>query len=222
MTYSLIIETSTEQSGIALAHNGSLFLERRFPLGLSSSRSLMPELVEMCHEANWRVQQLSYIAVGNGPGSYTGIRVGAIVAKTLAYAISCPLVAFSSLEAFQPANQVEHYTILFDAKIAGAYVGIFQGEQPFYPQVIEMDQLESKLKEIPLIITPHAAKLRQRLPKESRLHQKKWQEGELNLKEAAKLAEERFARGETYQINTLPLLYLRQTQAEAEWQSKNS
>ncbi len=221
MTYSLIIETSTEQSGIALVKNGSLFLERRFPLGLSSSRSLMPELVEICYEANWRPQQLSYIAIGNGPGSYTGMRVGAIVAKTLAYATTCPLVAFSSLEAFQIAHPAESYAVLFDAKIAGAYVGIFQTEQPFSPQVIEMDQLESKLKEVSLLISPHAAKLKQRLPKESLLHQKEWREGELDLELAAKLAEERFTRGEIYQINTLPLLYLRQTQAEAEWQAKN-
>lgn len=61
------------------------------------------------------------IAVGAGPGSFTGVRVGATFAQALAFGLKIPLVPFCSLYAFPPAEEGP-FTLLFDARSGGAYL----------------------------------------------------------------------------------------------------
>ncbi len=63
-----------------------------------------------------------FIAVGTGPGSYTGIRVGAAMAKALAFGWQIPIFGFHSLEIFAPTDtSISTCAILTDAKMGGLY-----------------------------------------------------------------------------------------------------
>lgn len=63
------------------------------------SQQLVPLLDEALAEAGWRRQDLGAVAVGEGPGSFTGVRIGLSSAKAIAFALDVPLVTVSTLEA---------------------------------------------------------------------------------------------------------------------------
>lgn len=96
-TYILCIETSTEVCTVALACNEQLLSMRENADGQSHAKNLMPYIDEVLKEAGISASQLNAVAVGMGPGSYTGLRIGASTAKGLCYALQIPLIALPTL-----------------------------------------------------------------------------------------------------------------------------
>lgn len=108
----LIIDTSTERGIVALGNEeGVVIAEKRLPPGYQNSDHLFPTLQEL----DFDPAKLKLIVCAVGPGSYTGIRVGAVVAKMLSFVHQIPLIGVGTLEGF-PAPA------LVDAKSGGAYV----------------------------------------------------------------------------------------------------
>ena len=73
--------------------------------GQNHGRFLTVYIRQALASANLEMKQLTHIVVSHGPGSYTGLRIGASVAKTMAYALEVPLVAVSTLEALARQGQ---------------------------------------------------------------------------------------------------------------------
>lgn len=94
----LLIETSSPEAAIALSEKGSLKTLVRLPGNRDLAKNLFPTVQELLSNS-----KPDYIALGIGPGSYTGTRVGATVAKTLSFALGIPLISFISCLAFLPA-----------------------------------------------------------------------------------------------------------------------
>ncbi len=86
----LIIDTSASLAYLALSKGGQVVFSQTFPAMHHLSKFLLPSIASLLQGAP------DYIAVGAGPGSYTGTRMGGIVAKTLAFAWKIPLIPFSS------------------------------------------------------------------------------------------------------------------------------
>lgn len=95
----LVLDTSTDRAIVAVALGGGAPL--RAPTGGSRQhgRGLLVSVRELLRTAEVRPRELEAIGVGLGPGSFTGLRIGLTAAKTLAYAVECPLLGFDSLEA---------------------------------------------------------------------------------------------------------------------------
>jgi tRNA threonylcarbamoyladenosine biosynthesis protein TsaB len=91
------IETSGLRGSLALFSDGVCLSESVFEEGLVHGRELTARLEETLAREGLKARALEGIAVGVGPGSYTGIRVGVTAAKSLAFALRIPLVAESSL-----------------------------------------------------------------------------------------------------------------------------
>ena len=68
------------------------------------SQSLLPRIHELLHRAPFSLNEIERIAVGVGPGSYTGTRIGVAVAKSLSYGLQIPIRGFCSLTAFLPSS----------------------------------------------------------------------------------------------------------------------
>src|SRR5262245_57677915 len=116
----LLMETSTEQGVVAIFSGDKPLFCQQLPFGLNQAHAL-PQLLQQGLEATGlTLQQIELVAAGIGPGSYTGMRIGAVVAKTTAYAAELPLVGVCSLEAFVP-NQEGLFASLIDARMGGAY-----------------------------------------------------------------------------------------------------
>lgn len=85
----LILDTSSDTTYVAVAKEGQLVELKTFSDIRQLSKFLLPSIASL-----W--QAWDFIALGIGPGSYTGTRVGATIAKTFSFALKIPVVTFSS------------------------------------------------------------------------------------------------------------------------------
>ena len=92
------IDTSTLTSGIAVVDDGKVLAEARHDASAHKS-DLLVAIDDVCKRAGVVPMELDAIAVGAGPGSFTGLRIGMATAKGIAFAAGKPLWAVSSLAA---------------------------------------------------------------------------------------------------------------------------
>ncbi|MBA3237848.1 MAG: tRNA (adenosine(37)-N6)-threonylcarbamoyltransferase complex dimerization subunit type 1 TsaB [Parachlamydiaceae bacterium] len=215
---SLLIETSTERAVVGIVEGGNLLFQKELPLGLNNAKFLAPSIVEGLKVLNLSMSSISGIAVGIGPGSYTGIRAGAMLAKALAYAANCPLIGVSTLECFAPTSDGP-FTVLIDARIGGAYFikGIQEKgsiQHTLQPQVLPLESLEDFLNETQYVVTPQAKILKPKL--EVFCPKALWEELPPNLLQMASVAERNRIAGHLAVDEALDLMYLRKTGAELE------
>ena len=99
MAILLNIETATKNCSVALAKDGkTLAIREMAEQNFSHAEKLHVFIEELLKETNLKLQDLNAIAVSQGPGSYTGLRIGVSAAKCLCYALSVPLIAVDTLE----------------------------------------------------------------------------------------------------------------------------
>ena len=103
--YFLILDTSTDQCLIALARDNQIIAEEVFSHGNLLSHRLLPGIHALIEAHIQSPKNLSEIAFGVGPGSYTGTRVGVAVAKSLAFGLQVPIKTFHSPLAFLPDKE---------------------------------------------------------------------------------------------------------------------
>ena len=99
MALILCIETGTDICSVGLVNNGELISLRESDSGRDHAKKVAVFVDELLTENNISPEQLDAVAVGEGPGSYTGLRIGVSFAKGLCYALNKPLIAISSLAA---------------------------------------------------------------------------------------------------------------------------
>lgn len=92
------IDTSNVPLSVAVVQDGQLVVEWTSSMKVTHSIGAMPSIEDVLNKANLRPGDLDAIAVSEGPGSYTGVRIGVTLAKTLAWSLKIPLVGVSSLQ----------------------------------------------------------------------------------------------------------------------------
>lgn len=95
----LAIETSAKSVSAAVVENGVPLASAYQNMGLTHSRTLMPLVGGMLSAAGLRVQDMDLLAAANGPGSFTGLRIGVSALKGLAWALEKPCCGVSTLAA---------------------------------------------------------------------------------------------------------------------------
>lgn len=223
----LIIETSTEKGLIGCVKGGRVIFSEELPSGMNQSRYLLPELSKWLKLKDIRSERLDFIGLGKGPGSYTGIRIGASVAQALAYAWAVPLVGVSSLDGFVPAEREGEFAAMIDARVGGAYVrkGQKKGSGVTFttePLVVSLEELPDFLGVIDRLVTPNAFQLKARLEKVCPGREWRWEERYPSLEEMGRILEQCYERGEVEKPGELNLFYLRKTEAEREKERKNN
>ena len=93
----LHIETATTVCSAALSENGKLLSLKEENKGLKHAEHITLFIMHVLEEAKKKLADLDAIAVSSGPGSYTGLRIGASTAKGLCYALEKPLISVSTL-----------------------------------------------------------------------------------------------------------------------------
>ena len=124
----LLIDTSNQPMSIALMNDDEVLAIKQQIKDHSSQ--LMPGIQSLFNESNLK-QELDGIVVAKGPGSYTGVRIGVTVAKTLAYALNTKLYGVSSLKALAATIDTNDKRIIvpiFDARREAVYTGLYQYE----------------------------------------------------------------------------------------------
>jgi len=120
----LAFDTATEACTAALWLDGTVI--ERFERRSQHSEHLLPMIDSLLGEAGLTVRQLDAIAFGRGPGSFTGLRIGAGVAQGLAFAAGLPVVPVSSLAALAQGVEADRVLAAFDARMQQVYWGAFQ------------------------------------------------------------------------------------------------
>ena len=137
----LAIDTSNHTLGIALVRDLTVIGESITYLKKNHSVRAMPTVEALMKECGVAPSELSKIVVAKGPGSYTGVRIGVTIAKTLAWTLSIPISAVSSLEALAANGQYfdGYISPLFDARRGQVYTGLYTFEKGKIKEV-EPDQ----------------------------------------------------------------------------------
>ena len=92
MALILCIETGTDICSVGLVQNGELISLRESDSGRDHAKKVAVYVDELLEQNNLQPEELDAVAVGEGPGSYTGLRIGVSFAKGLAAAYDLPLV----------------------------------------------------------------------------------------------------------------------------------
>ncbi|MEM7175491.1 MAG: tRNA (adenosine(37)-N6)-threonylcarbamoyltransferase complex dimerization subunit type 1 TsaB [Chlamydiota bacterium] len=164
-----MIETSSQESFVAL-FKAEQPIDAIFLSDKNQSQELLPAIQQLLKRHHLTLSDLRFIAIGNGPGSFTGTRIGVMTAKALSFTQSIPLVPFCSLERFAPTCAggffEGHFAIVIDARSHGFYLarGKKDKEKIFFrtqPQLIKTKELFSLLTSdlqptgAPFFASPH-------------------------------------------------------------------
>ncbi len=139
----LAIETSTRAWSVAVLDGAQILARPEISSNLPISKALLPQIQAAIVTAGLTPNRLDLIAVSLGPGAFTGLRVGITAAKTLAYAVGCPLVACSSLEVLAAAVAVandwqadQEICVIIDAQRGEFYFGRFRFRSPWAAELV--------------------------------------------------------------------------------------
>jgi tRNA threonylcarbamoyladenosine biosynthesis protein TsaB len=128
------IDTSTHVAGVAVVDEQRGVLDERRHGGGGRGADLLVAIDEVCRRAGVAPAQLDAIAVGAGPGSFTGLRIGMATAKGIAFAAERPLWSASSLAAL--AHELEGGLVIaaLDARRGEVFAGAFRGGAAVAPE----------------------------------------------------------------------------------------
>lgn len=152
----LILETSTEKGLLIFSKKENLIASLDLPEGPELSKNLACQVQQMLKNHSF---QPDFISIGTGPGSYTGVRVGAALANALAYGWNIPLFSFCSMKAFIP-KQKKSFAVLVDARIGGLYILTHELEAPL---LMNLDEAKNFLAPIDLWVSPHPKTIQKRM-----------------------------------------------------------
>ena len=223
----LAFETSAKAASVALTQDGNLLGESYQNTGLTHSQTLMVMAEDLLKQCSKTVSDLDAVAVAEGPGSFTGVRIGVAAAKGLAWGAELPCYGVSTLEAMAVSLGIyEGYVCpCMDARRNQVYNALFyvnQGklERLREDRAIALADLKTELEQLnaPIYLVGDGSRLTHKtlsaeipnliLPPEHRIHQR--------AVGVAILADAKAAAGESGDGAALTPNYLRLSQAERE------
>lgn len=172
----LVLETSSSRGMVALLENQQILFKKEVSLGVREANELMPLIQMGFNECGLSVDQIQSIVIGKGPGSFTGLRIGATVAKALAYAKNVAILSVDSLKIFHP-HQEGPFLVILDAKAKGFFLqrGIVQEDEVIYedkPYLVQQEELKIESLKYPLLVTTDKTPFLPILTRESLLNLK--------------------------------------------------
>ena len=223
----LAFETTAKAGSVALLENGKLLGENYQNTGLTHSQTLMVMAEDMLKSCGKAVSDVTAVAVAEGPGSFTGVRIGVAAAKGFAWGGELPCYGISTLEAMAETLGVYQGYVCpcMDARRSQVYNALFYVNQGKIQQIqpdraISLADLGEELKNLeePVFLVGDGSVLCYNtlkeavpglvLPPEHRMHQR--------AGGVALLAAKKIAAGEPGDGNALTPNYLRLSQAERE------
>ena len=144
----LLIDTAQETSTIALADKDQVLFVEENPVTNESASWLHPALSRLLKQADRNMRQIEAVAVVEGPGSYTGLRVGMAAAKGFCYALKIPLITQNTLKLMAVSMQSRALELrawicpMIDARRQEVYTGLYQsdGQELSAPRALILDK----------------------------------------------------------------------------------
>ena len=142
--YSFFIDTHDTEINLAIYKDGTLIDSRCKQSTMHHSDYIMPLLKELLDTNDLTVHNLSEILCVNGPGSFTGVRLGVTIAKTLAYTQNIPIKTITSLEMYAVSSSSANNKLVIIRDLKGCFGGLFTPDNKlindyFYKSTNEFD-----------------------------------------------------------------------------------
>ncbi len=215
------IETSCRQGSVALLHDEKLVASRSLSQeGRRHARTLVGELQQMLADVDLAPQDCDVIAVSRGPGSFTGLRVGIVCAKTWAFATGCRLVGVDTLQVVAEGmpSDIQQVDVVADAQRGDIYHGRYRREDDatWSPLAeVRIVPVEEWLRENTgdtFVSGPALGKLRDRIrTRVTMAPETTWIPQAINV---ARIGRRQAETGATTDVWSLEPLYLRKSAAE--------
>jgi len=135
----LALDTSTEACSVAVWADGNMV--ERFETGNQHSDLILPMVQAVLAEVGLALTQLDAVAFGRGPGSFTGLRIGAGVAQGLAFGANLPVVPISSLAALAQGVDAPRVLAAFDARMGQIYFGAYARNDQGLVELVGVEQV---------------------------------------------------------------------------------
>ncbi|HEY5055125.1 MAG TPA: tRNA (adenosine(37)-N6)-threonylcarbamoyltransferase complex dimerization subunit type 1 TsaB [Acidobacteriaceae bacterium] len=208
-----MIDTCGAEGSVAIADGGGVVASASLP-GRSASEKLVGAVRQLAERSGIVLRDLSAVAVVNGPGSFTGVRVGLSAAKGLCEALGVPLIAISRLQVLAlGANAVEDIPVfaVLDARRGEFYCGEYADGAKLREALVTRDELAAWIggaaagRELMVCEAGVAQALAEFQPQ---------QVAEPDALAALPLAMRRMERGEFDDVASIDANYLRRTDLE--------
>jgi tRNA threonylcarbamoyladenosine biosynthesis protein TsaB len=164
----LALETGGELASLALLDGMAVVAEVAFRHRMQLSRDLLPEIEALLERAHGEWEDVEAVAVGLGPGSFTGLRIGVVTAKALAWASGRPVLGISSLSALVAPYGVSPETLLcavLEARPGEFFTALYQWHEGKLlvraePTVSMASELAARLSDYPgpVLLAGHGAR----------------------------------------------------------------
>ncbi|MFV0530253.1 MAG: tRNA (adenosine(37)-N6)-threonylcarbamoyltransferase complex dimerization subunit type 1 TsaB [Flavobacteriales bacterium] len=139
MALILHIETATKNCSVALAKEGVLldYIEE-YSEQYSHAERLHIFIEQLFKKSIYSLQDIEAVAVGKGPGSYTGLRIGVSSAKGLCFGLKIPLISIDTLTILansQRAENIDYLIPMLDARRTEVYTAVFKPDLTFEKKI---------------------------------------------------------------------------------------
>lgn len=219
----LAMETSTLLAGVAVIENGKVIAEETSFRNRTHSEVISPFIDSVLEKSNLKLTDIDAFAVGQGPGSFTGIRVAANAGKTFSYSFSKPLVTIDSLVllAAQAKGSTRPVVSMINAFKNMVYFGLFDvsGEEPRYlagPSAVPVRELSNHIQSDVLVVGDGWEAFHEYFPEslQALCHRDSQFSDYPLAKTLGLLSEMRVKKGQTLDWNSYVPLYIRASEAE--------
>ena len=146
----LYIDTSSSYLYAGISEDDKLLCDVKKEFGHSLSEEALPEIVSMFTNNNLTAKDIDKIIVVNGPGSFTGIRIGITIAKVYAWSLNIPVTTISSLEAMMISSNNKVRVPMIDARRHYVFSAIYDENNNVVlkPQHIKIEDLNKELDKV--------------------------------------------------------------------------
>ncbi|MBP5678965.1 MAG: tRNA (adenosine(37)-N6)-threonylcarbamoyltransferase complex dimerization subunit type 1 TsaB [Bacilli bacterium] len=147
----LYIDTSSSYLYSAIIENQKCIASVQEEYGQSLSEIALPKIVEMFDKNNLSPKDVDKIMVVNGPGSFTGIRIGITIAKVYAWSLQLPITTITSLEAMAISSKEEKIHVpMLNARRGYVYAAIYNKDMKVIhkPEHVKWEDLAKELESL--------------------------------------------------------------------------
>jgi tRNA threonylcarbamoyladenosine biosynthesis protein TsaB len=217
----LAMDTSGDEASVALVREGAgscevLGSEVLAP-GMRHGVDLFPALDRLLRRASVAPRDVGLVAVGTGPGSYTGLRVGVTAARAFAYAAGAELLGVPSCDAWAAAAPLDArpLAVVLDARIRAVYFATYEAAagawtRRFGPELLAPAAAAARIAEGAIVVGDGVAPYPEAFAGRAAAATPR----RADAAQVAGIALARRARGERNTIDAVLPLYLRKTEAE--------
>ena len=147
----LYIDTSSSFLYSAIVEDNKILGEIKEEYGQSLSEVALSRIVSIFNDNNIKPEDIDKIIVVNGPGSFTGIRIGITIAKVYSWSLNIPITTISSLEAMSLSSESQKYHVpAIDARRGYVFAAIYDenNNQVLKPQHIKIEDLKQEMSKL--------------------------------------------------------------------------